>query len=423
MKSFYFVARWQLNVPGVEQSAGGIIMPAGIASHTLTRRQLGKSALQHRLFDPQVYLGDLPPMRCRKACGNLSSYDWFKAVGAKPYDSSKEKQKDYNAQVRATIGDTWRQLPTDETGIQQIVDQCIEFQRHIGCETLILPSPLTRLQASDYSREILWLEIGLARARKLAPGMRALATIAISDTCLKGFATDDNDLLEVILDQVTARATDGAYLVLEQANESTYYCSSSTTIQSMLRLVRGLKDGGLKQVIVAYAGVAGILALLVGADGWATGWYRGERRCKLNDFEDNEGRARATYYSHPLASEIQVTDDLVRIYRAGFFDELEDQTAASADLIARLRAEGKVPLNWVGAKITAARSHFAHAMIRETAAIASLGEKEQHAYGRAWLDKAQATAAKLTQLGGLNDRTEIDHQRAWRDAFKAEVSG
>src|SRR5258706_8332624 len=95
----------------------------------------------------------------------------------------------------------------------------------------------------------------------------------------------ENTLIDIILDQVTARAPDGAYVVLEQANEITYNCTSANTIGALLRLVRGLKDGGLRRVIVSYAGTAGLLTLIAGADAWATGWYRSERRLRLTDIE------------------------------------------------------------------------------------------------------------------------------------------
>jgi len=97
-------------------------------------------------------------------------------------------------------------------------------------------------------------------------------------------------------------------VVLEQANETTYYCTAENTVGALMRLAYGLKAGGLSRVILCYAGVAGLLTLLMGADGWATGWYRGERRLKLADIERSEGRAMPAYYSHAAATEFHLAD-------------------------------------------------------------------------------------------------------------------
>src|SRR5581483_6302649 len=102
----------------------------------------------------------------------------------------------------------WRRTPTTSDEIRRSVDECILFQRQIGVEAIILPSPLTRDHSSDYSVESEWLEIGAERAAAIASDRPALATIAVSDTCPRGFRPRDNTLIDIILDQVSARARD-----------------------------------------------------------------------------------------------------------------------------------------------------------------------------------------------------------------------
>lgn len=426
MKDFYYIARYKMRVPGADQAAGAIIMPSGIPSHTLSRRNLNTAALERRLLDPQMYLGGLQPDRCRNACTCLASYPWFLADGVAPYDSGQQSQAEWRAATQAEIAARWRPTPTAQADIARAVDECVRFQIQLGVEAIILPSPLTCDHASDYSRELEWLESGLERARQLAPERPALATIALSDTCLRGFRADENGLLELILDQVTARTQDGAYLVLEQANESTYNCTSENTVGAVLRLAQGLKRGGLRRVVVCYAGVAGLLTLLVGADAWATGWYRGERRLRLVDFEQTEGRALPAYYSHPAATEFHLANDLGRVRDAGFLDAIRDETDASRELI-RALANGLNPQNvpaWAPTQgnVTAARTHFATAMIRETSRVTALDAPAALAYGTAWIQQAADTAAALYGVGSFNPRTELDHQRAWRDAFARAVA-
>jgi hypothetical protein len=421
VKDFYYLARYQMTVPGTANAAGAIIMPSGVPSHTLTRRNLNTQSLRRRLLDPQMYLSDLQPDRCRNTCTCLASYPWFLADGIAAYDSSHQTQAEWRAAMRDQITQNWRRTPATPDDIRRSVDLCISFQRSIGVEAIILPSPLTRDHTTDYSRELEWLEIGAERTRALAPELSALATVAISDTCLRGFRPQDNSLIDIILDQVSARAHDGAYLVLEQANETTYSCTSSNTVGSLLRLVHGLKAGGLRRIVVCYAGTAGLLTLLAGADAWATGWYRGERRLRLADIEQSEGRAMPAYYSHPAATEFHLANDLSRVRDAGMLDRIADETEFSRDLLRALQA-GRTPNDvapWQPrqSNVTAARAHFATAMIRETQRIAALDEAACIEYGTTWLREATEIAAALYQIGEFNPRTELDHQRAWREAF------
>ncbi len=421
MKDFYYFAKFQMTVPGTNGAAGAIILPSGIASHTLTRRDLDKQ-LGRRLLDPQVYLSDLQPDRCRNTCTHLASYPWFLADGVPAFDSGQHTQVEWKRAVIGNITGMWRRTPTTSDEIRRSVDECILFQRRIGVEAIILPSPLTRDHSSDYSIESEWLEIGAERAAAIASDRPALATIAVSDTCLRGFRPRDNTLIDIILDQVSARARDGAYIVLEQANETTYNCTSSNTVGSLLRIVNGLKAGGLKMVIVSYAGTAGLMTLLAGADAWATGWYRSERRLKLADIEQEEGRAMPAYYAHSAATEFHLASDLTRIRDAGLLPLVTDQTAYSANLIRALQTgftpNDVAPWQPRQSNVTAARAHYATAMIRETAAISALqNQADCVAHGKKWLGDAAQIAARLYQLGGFNPRTELDHQRPWNEAF------
>ena len=424
MKDFYFLAKFQMAVPGTDRASGGIIIPSGIASHTLTRRSLDRPNLQRRLLDPQIYLSHLRADRCRKTCTKLASYPWF-LTDLAAYNSGQHTQAKWRAASEAAITQHWRGTPSTTADIRQSVDSCIAYQRDRGVEAIILPSPLTNDHASDYTRELGWLEIGAERVRALAPDLPALVTIAISDTCLRGFAPTDNTLIDIILDQVTARAPEGAYVVLEQANEVTYNCTSANTVGALLRLVRGLKDGGLRRVLVSFAGTAGLLALVAGADAWATGWYRSERRLRLTDIEQTEGRAMPAYYSHPAATEFHLANDLTQVRDAGMLNLIRDETPDSGPLLAALDA-GLEPKNVVPwqprtSNVTAARSHYVTAMIRETRRIAALDATAQAAYGRDWIGGAREAAMRLYGIGGFNQRTELDHQRAWCDALEAAL--
>lgn len=341
-KEFYAPARFRMDIPaGLIGVDGGLIFPAGIPVHTLQRRDLSKKYphLQRRLLDPQLYLAGLTAATSRRACVNLASYGWFLTSGLTPYESAKQAQAEWSRNAKAKIANAWKgTTPSTDVELATSILNCVQVQSVIGCECIILPSPLTTDQATDYAVEIGWLDQGLKIASQNASNLKRLATIALSDTCLRGFDPWSNQLLDVIIDQVTARMPDGAYIVIEQANEQGYYCAHSNTVGSLLRLVYGLKQGGLAHVVVALSGMTGLLALAAGADAWSAGWYRGERRLRLTDLEDQEGRAVPSYYAHPLASEIHLQNDLDRLNRAGLLAGIADETPASRGLLRALRA-------------------------------------------------------------------------------------
>jgi hypothetical protein len=423
-KEFFAPARHQMALPGdVPGVDGGIIYPAGIAYDALIRRNIEKKYphLRRRLVDPQFYLATLLGAKCRRACVNLASYGWFAADGFESYDTKKHgKQNQWKANAQDNIHEHWTgTLPTDEKSIEKAVQICVDVQANVGCESIILPAPLITELFTDFSVEGTWLDAGLRLAAD--SGLGRLATVAISDSCLRPVAPEKNDLIETIIDQVSAREPEGVYLVIETSQEG-YYHTHPNTIGSMLRLVSGLKEAGVGTVVVSLEGVAGLLALAVGADMTCTGWYRSERRLKLSDFDDQQGRAVPTYYSHALASEVDVKQDLGRLAKAGLLDELADITPASKALIAALRAGKPVSAvaDWeykIG-NVTAAREHFMTVMVRETREFAKLSAAQQRQNALSWLTGAEALAQKVAKLGNVTGRSEIQHQGPWRIAFE-----
>src|SRR6266568_1979822 len=419
---FFASARFKMAVPqGITGIDGAVIFPAGVPEPTLVRRDWKKLLkkyphLQRRLFDPQLYLASLNGATCRKACVNLASYGWFGGAAIEAYDSSKITQAEWRTKVLSKIHSQWKgDAPTGQRGIQGSINVSIATQIVMGCEAIILPSPLTSDPTTDYSTELGWLDEGLALASKVGQGLPKLATIALSDTCVRGTDPWTNALLDLILDQVTARPVDGAYLVLEQANEHGYYCSHPNTVGALLRLSYGLKSAGVPRVFVAFAGVAGLLAVCAGADDWTTGWYRGERRLRLADFEQPQGRANPTYYSHPLASEFHLQADLDRVVAANFLPRISDQTSASQGLLRALAAGRKVSTvpdwQYSQSNVSAAIDHFLSALSRESRAVAALSAAGRLSYGKQWLDGAATLASDLYSLGGFHPRTELDHQQ------------
>jgi hypothetical protein len=421
MKNFFSLARFRMEPP-VNTIDGGVVIPAGIAAPVLLRRNLEKRYpyLKRRLIDPQIYLSGLNAKICEKTCINLMSYGWF-GNHLEPYDSEKLTQKEWKEKAREDVIKFWRgSPPIDEQEIKTSVETCLNNQAVFGCEMIILPAPLIN-EARDVSSALTWLDSGLSVAKRMRLEVPLLATIAISDNCLRGFDPWSNAILDNLLDQVTSREVHGVYLAPEQASEDNYYYTHPNTIGSILRLVDGLKAGGLHHVHVAFAGVVGLLALTAGADTWSSGWYRGERRLRLADFEKREGRAYPAYYSHSLAAEIHLDSDLDNIVEAGMLSRIGDETPASTQLLRALSSKHKVTsvADWQyrQANVTGATEHFIFAMIRETKKLSTMTPDQRLQYGEAWLKMAAQLAYDVSRLGEFSDRTSLNHQHTWLQAY------
>lgn len=424
-KEFFVSAKYQMSIPeSVTGVGGGLILPSGVAHHTLSRRNLERKYphLARRLLDPQLYLAGLNASRCRKACANLASYGWFGMNSLSSFDTSQQTQAQWRAQAQSSVAESWIGAPpTASTDIEETIRLSVDTQVAIGCEALLLPSPLTTNPATNYSAELQWLDSGLDIASRAAPNVARIVTVAISDTCLRGMRPGDNGLIDAIVDQVTSRAPEGAYLVLEEANEDGYYCTHPNTVGAVLRIIHGLKLGGIRRVVVSFAGTAGLLALAVGADTWSTGWYRGERRLRLVDFEQQEGRAVPAYYSHNLAGEFHLESDLDRATRAGFLSRIADVTVASEGLVRALErgaSTSAVP-DWQyrQSNVAASIEHFLIVMSRETGVLSALNDNACLDYAQRWLENADNLASALYSVGSFNSRTSLNHQRSWREAF------
>lgn len=430
-KEFFWPACVTWAVPGkVDGVSGGIIYPTNLGYHTLRRRTPDKTHphLKRRLLDPQLYLVGLDPYTCRTKCAYLVTYPWFPRKPLDSFDSSKHRQADWQGMVKKNVHNLWvGQLAKKKKDITQTSHVCLQVQEDLNCESYILPSPLTVDQTTDYSTELQWLDTGLEVSKRISDAKQTLATIAISDNTLRLIKPWENELIDLIIDQVSSREPDGAYIVLEQSHEQGYYCTHHNTIGCLLRLVHGLKTAGLKRIVVAYAGTAGFLSLLAGADTWSAGWYKSERKLKLADIEDVSGirLAYPAYYSHSFASEFNLASDLDKAYKKGLLSDIQELTSASKLLHTALKSGKKVSkvAEWEyrPANVTAAREHFVSAAINHTAEIANLSKGELFTYGLKWLKKAKSLAEKVSRLDNLHERTEVNHQSSWYNVFKEFV--
>lgn len=425
---FYYNTRYhfKLKAGSPEDGCGGILLASGVAAEELVRRQFKRYPhLQHRLFDPQLYLSDLDPHRAEGPVRKLSTYRWFGAAGVPEYDSSKHgPMRHYREQYGDKLLASWtRTLPTDPAEIAEAALMIVDLQLKLGCEGIILPSPMTDNPRRGYQVEVRWLDAGLEACRQRRVSIPIYATIAVADFILRNVNPDRDLFLQTIAGHVASRERlAGAYVVFEQADLQRVDGTSADTLVALLMLVDDLSRGAGRQVIVNYMGTFGAIAGAAGATRWGSGYYPSQRKLKLSDFDDKDAYAYPRYYSLKLLGDIGLKGDLLRVCKAGYGSRLLPQTKSAKGLhqaLSRGEEPDVLPLwEYKPGNHGLAMPHYYECMYSFAAHLDSLDAIERLDFVEKWLTRAAELADELKSLRPkLSARTEISHQRAWVNAF------
>jgi hypothetical protein len=421
---FYYNAKYTFALPGQAPAAiaGGIISAAAMPAGQLLRRSFRKFPyLQHRLFDPQVYLSNLDPHVAASTVVNLASWPWFCPGAVPEYDSDTHTSlKNWKDKYGGTLLQSWPGCA--HTDSQTIADACraaIRTQLERGCEMVILPGPLTSLATQHFVSETEWIDAGIEACKALKVSQPVLATVAISDSVLRGVDPFQNPLLHTISNQVSARPElAGVYLLPEMASENGYVCTSRDTLLSILLLIDDFVRGAGKRVVLNYVGTFGAVASAAGASVWSSGYYRGQRRLRLADFEDQIGRAMPRYHSLKLAGDIGLEHDIEEAYKQ-YGDRLLIDTRDGSTLTRALASGTYPPAEWAYAQsnVTAAAGHYVEVAYRLGQLATQSPEKRIDTVQR-WLEGAVHWVGNLQKIGIAGSaQTELTHQAVWLDAF------
>lgn len=409
---------------------GGIIAASAMQAGQLVRRLRGDIRkwpyLQHRLFDPQLYLCGLDKNISRKVVANLATQPWFGSHSVPAYDSSQHgSMKQYRDAHEQDLVDSWLGHPLEDEGeIEEAIRACVEFQIELGCEGVILPSPLTTMATLGYEQETTWLDIGARICRDLRTAVPVYATVALSDIVLRGVPAFKNPLLETITTQVASRSElDGAYVVIEQSVDSGYACTSRDTLVSLLAIADDLKRGASRQVLVNYIGTFGAVLSAVGVSIWASGYYRGQRRLRLADYEDTMGLAQPRFFSPTLLGDIGLETDLPLAYAKGYGKSVIGQpTIQSTALMAALEAAtypASTPQwQYRTGNLTAATAHYLAANDAIGNWFDSLEPSRRIDHVHRCLKKAAKLANELAAFGMKPPYSDTSHQSIWLAAFE-----
>ncbi|HEX8453797.1 MAG TPA: hypothetical protein VF647_16970 [Longimicrobium sp.] len=428
---FYYNVRWAFKLPDncSVSIPGGIIAASAVPQHGLIRRRFGKFPhLQHRLFDPQLYLGGLSADRSRKAVVKLSSYGWFSPPDVPSYDSSIHgKQADWTNTFQQQILEAWRgSTRRSPAEIAVAARAAVQLQVDLECDAIILPSPLTNTLTTSYEDELAWLDAGLEACVELRVRSPIYATVAISDVALRGLDPQQNTVLSLISDQVSARGVAGAYIVIEQASEDGYVCGDENTLYSLLQLVDDFTRGARLDTIVNYAGTFGAVAAAAGAKIWSSGYYLGQRKLRLSEFEAEEEDVRLAYpryYSLALAGDVGLRGSLDALNAGGFERAVFSKTDASQPLHDALSSGAKVDdvATWTyrASNITAAAAHYNDTVAKLGGFLHRLSQPDRVEFVHKWLCRAVELSRELHSNGFRSSHhTELSHQAAWLRAFE-----
>lgn len=423
--AFLLNVGYKFSNPSIEEPDGMIILASKIAKHTLERRKFPETIhFENRYFDPQLYLATIDAHQCKDECVKLSSYSWFGSINVQKYESTKINQTTWKKNSETTIISSWiGNNIVDPVIIQQMVKECIDFQNSIGCAGIILPSPLTVDYNYDYSLELLWLDLGLEYIHTLNITKPVYATIAISDSCLR-IQPKSNQLIQLLLDSLSARDIAGAYLVVEQGSErqDTKFIENIHTLEGALYITHMLSNIGKLDVVVNFFGPFGLALGAVGASGWASNWYKSLIRFRIADLPKPQiSRAFPSYWSYPLAAEINLESELDNLVAHQFLDNVIDDTEASSSLIAGLKSgvpvAGIIDWRYSQSNVTSAIEHYILSAIHAEKKHRELDFDNRLDLVEQWLVNASELATKIKQIIPNPMKSKLDHVYAWRDAF------
>ena len=404
----------------------GVCIPASAMSSAalLARDMSSLPPREGRLLDPQLYLSGLSADDSVLSVRRLASYRWINpaVVSCAP----SQTPSDWERTIETTLPECWPpQVSCDAAEKSVRAQACLQFQRDLGVRALVLPCPLTTDPRSDYSAEMEWLEAGL-RAVPNGNDDPVWATVALSDACLIHDEPPSNDLLQIIVDQVSATAVDGVYVVLEQtvAGDSPYI-SDARVAWALLELSYYLGARAHKTVMVNYADVFGLACVGAGASWYAVGPTVKGRRLHLPDYQARDGGAAyPRFHSHSLIMDLLPKRDLEERLRASRLLRFvaSDRTASGRLLLEALErgddadsvADWQERLN----NCSSSRRHYMELVTDRTDELVTSADRSEACLR--WLQDAERDSSYLASRLARNPLTaEHRHVAVWRSAFES----
>lgn len=427
---FYYNLGYKYAIPeGSPHSGGSIILASAMTHPQLMRRKFRQYPhLEHRLFDPQLYLAGLDKSTAKGSVEKLATYPWFCKQSAEvpKYDSGAQKLQEWKAEASSELLKQWTgKLPSTDEEVRLAVGQAILLQLQLNVQHVILPVPLIDDPYAGFSEAARWIDVGLSICAEARISKQVFATLAIPDAILRSNATVREPLLNAATGYLASQPSlAGAYIVVEQGSEDGYVLRSFETCRAILTIVDDIVRGAGKLALINYAGAFGAVAAAAGASIWSSNFYRSLRRMKLDDFDDATGRTYPRYFSIPLMGDITPDGDLDKLAMSGTFGSVLSKSDAATLLNAALLA--KRPANsipgWVydQSNITTATQHHNESMHRLGLHLDALDDVARVRFMHKLLRAATHRSSLLQNHQPTLDPKKSDyrHQDTWLQAFE-----
>ena len=97
------------------------------------------------IYDPGVYLWNLPHEDCGSTCLYLATYPWVPIDTPSFEEVEETKRKDWRESIAPSVQASWPPVaPRDESELADLIGRCAEWQTENGASAVVLPAPLIR---------------------------------------------------------------------------------------------------------------------------------------------------------------------------------------------------------------------------------------------------------------------------------------
>lgn len=304
----------------------------------------------------------------------------------------------------------------------RIVQSSIDFQNEIGATHLVLPSPLTR-ENNGLVNEMMWIDAGIDAASDIEKPL--YATLAISDLCLREDGSENNELIQTAVDQITARdEIDGVYFVLERYAPTSKRISNKNVAEAILTLSHLFGNEAEIDFFVNYCGDYGLIALGAGATHFASNNTTKGRRLHFADYiRRGGGGTYPNFFSIACLSELRSKTDLEKIRDEDLLRYMTgDNSTFSEDLFTALQNGDLVDTvpEWAETinNVAEASNHYIELMTNTAERVASLPNTERVKNIRRMLLDAYRNMMLLNEVIENEPLYENgDHLKIWGSAF------
>ena len=243
-------------VAGTGSLTGVILSPAAESSDTLasTVGSLRNHGVEP-LIDPQLYLH------------TMSSQNRIRPAIA-------ERRRSHFLD----FGDISPSVSTSE--IREQVQAVIDVNGRLGVDRIIAPSPYQSSFGDAWTRP----SLDYARATIDMTEHPVLVSLVAEDVAFADWFTTTD-----CLDAITALDASGVYLIVGTSTGTYPFVWNPERLTKILRVIYTLTEFNNLEVLWGYSDTVGILGLLCGASGAATGWYNSLRMWKADNWAPRGG--------------------------------------------------------------------------------------------------------------------------------------